>query len=206
VPTLTALAPDPRQPAYRVVAVDRGRLASLPGDAVDALDLRLGAELSGPVLERLQELAEVEAALEAAVHALAAHARSRAELGRRLRWRHAGPAVDQALARLERSGLLDDRRFAHEYARARAARGRGASRILTELLTRGVERSVAEGAVATLVDSGEATRALRNAATRRVAQLAQVPPRERRRRLLGYLGRRGFRGAEVLALVQELCP
>ena len=43
MPTLTALAPDPRQPGYRLVEVDRGRFASLPAEALQGLELTLGA-------------------------------------------------------------------------------------------------------------------------------------------------------------------
>ena len=47
MPTLTALAPDPRQPEYRLVEVDRGRFASLPAVALEPLALAVGTELAG---------------------------------------------------------------------------------------------------------------------------------------------------------------
>ncbi|PYO44168.1 MAG: hypothetical protein DMD33_04810, partial [Gemmatimonadetes bacterium] len=62
MPTLTGLAPDPHQPGYRLVDVDRGRFASLPADALQPLDLRVGAELEPALLDRLRALADVEAA------------------------------------------------------------------------------------------------------------------------------------------------
>ncbi|HKX03473.1 MAG TPA: hypothetical protein VJX71_13300, partial [Methylomirabilota bacterium] len=77
MPTLTGLAPDPRQPGYRLVEVDRGRFASLPLEAVEPLALQVGAELALPVLERLRELADVEAAERAALRALARRAHAR---------------------------------------------------------------------------------------------------------------------------------
>jgi len=97
VPIVTGLAPDPHRPGYRLVEVDRGRFASLPGEALDALPLPLtpGLELAGPVLARLQELADIEAAWRAALRALAARGRARGDLRRRLiQKQHPPQAVD----------------------------------------------------------------------------------------------------------------
>jgi hypothetical protein len=60
VPTLTGLAPDPRQPGYRLVEVDRGRFASLPIASLEPLELTVGSALGATVLERLRELADLE--------------------------------------------------------------------------------------------------------------------------------------------------
>jgi len=103
VPTLTGLAPDPRQPGYRLVEVDRGRFASLPGVALEPLSLQLGAELAPAVLERLRALADVEAAERAALRALARRAHARGDLRRRLvKKQHPPAAVDAALERVAR--------------------------------------------------------------------------------------------------------
>jgi regulatory protein len=209
VPTLTGLAPDPRQPGYRLVEVDRGRFASLPGDALDALPLPLrpGVELSAAVLARLQELADVEAASRAALRALAMRGRARRDLRRRLiQKQHPPRAVDEALARLDAQGLLDDRRFAVEYAARHAARGRGPARLVADLQRQGVDRAVADTAVGeALAEEGiDPDHALRAVAARRASQLAALPPAVRRRRLLAYLGRRGYGGAQVKELVEEL--
>lgn len=209
MPTLTGLAPDPRKPGYRLVEVDRGRFASLPGDALDALPLPLnpGVELSPPMLAHLQDLADVEAACRAGLRSLATRGRARRDLRRRLiHKQHPPRAVDEALARLDAQGLLDDRRFAVEYAARHAAGGRGPARLVADLLTQGVERAIAEAAVGeALVQEGiDPERTLRTVATRRASQLATLAPAARKRRLLAYLGRRGYRAAQVKDLVEEL--
>ena len=209
MPTLTGLAPDPRQPGYRLVKVDRGRFASLPGDALEALPLplTLGVELSAPMLARLQELADVEAACRAALHALATRGRARRDLRRRLiQKQHPPRAVDEALARLDAQGLLDDRRFALEYAARHAAGGRGPARLLADLLSQGVDRVVADAAIGeALAEEGiDPDRTLRAVAARRAAQLAALDPAVRKRRLLAYLARRGYSGVQVKELVEEL--
>ena len=204
---LTGLAPDPRRPDYRLVEVDRGRFASLPAAALAGLDLAVGREIGPRVLERLQELADLEAAHRAALRALARRAHARFDLRRRLLQRqHPAAAVDGALDRLTAAGLLDDLRFAIDYAAAKARRGRGPARLVRDLQAQGIERRVAEDAVRSSlasegVDPADAVRAL---AEKRARQLAGLPPAVRKRRLVAFLARRGFGGAEVRTLVETL--
>ena len=208
MPTLTALAPDPRQPGYRLVEVDRGRFASLPGAALEPLSLRLGAELAPAVLDRLRELADVEAAERAALRALARRAHARADLRRRLvKKQHPPAAVDAALERLTVRGLLDDGRFAAQYAALRATRGKGPARLLRDLVAQGVERRTAEDAVGRALEEEGIDPRLeaRAAAAKRARQLAGLPAPVRKRRLLAFLLRRGYSGPQLKELVQELC-
>ena len=208
MPTLTGLAPDPRQPGYRLVEVDRGRFASLPADAIEWLSLRVGAELAPAVLNRLRELADVEAAQRAALRALARRAHAWRDLARRLtKKQHPPVAVTAALERLAARGLLDDRRFAEGYAAVRATRGKGPARIVADLLAQGVERGVAEDAVGrALAEEGiDPQVEARAVATKRARQLGGLPPPVRRRRLLAFLVRRGYSGPQVKELVRELC-
>jgi regulatory protein len=208
VAILTALAPDPRQPGYRLVEVDRGRFASLPAAALESLSLQLGAELEPAVLDRLRELADVEAAERAALRALARRAHAHLDLQRRLvRKQHPPAAVDAALERLTTRGLLDDGRFAEQYAALRATRGKGPARLLRDLLAQGVERRTAERAVGrALEEEGiDPEVEARAVAAKRARQLAGLPVPVRKRRLLAFLARRGYGGAEVRDLVDELC-
>lgn len=208
MPTLTALAPDPRQPGYRLVEVDRGRFASLPLDAVEPLGLQVGAELAPAALDRLRELADVEAAERAALRALARRAHARLDLRQRLvRRQHPPAAVEAALDRLVLRGLLDDRRFAEQYAALRATRGKGPTRLLRDLQAQGVERGTAEQAVRRAleeegIDPGVEARAV---AAKRARQLAGLPLAVRKRRLLAFLVRRGYGGPQLRDLVEEMC-
>jgi len=208
VPTLTGLAPDPRQPGYRLVEVDRGRFASLPVAALEPLRLEVGAALAPAVLDRLRELADIEAAERAALRALARRAHARLDLQRRLvKKQHPPAAVEAALERLALRGLLDDRRFAEQYAALRATRGKGPVRLLRDLQAQGVERRTAEHAVRRAleeegIDPGVEARAV---AAKRARQLAGLPAPVRKRRLLAFLMRRGYAGVPLKDLVEELC-
>jgi len=204
---LTGLAPDPRRPDYRLVEVDRGRFASLPAEALADIGLVVGGEISERVFARLQELADLEGAYRAALRALARRAHARFDLRRRLlQKQHPRLAVDGALERLLAQDLLDDARFARDYAGAKAARGRGPARLVKDLLAQGVDRAVAEAAVrAALADEGvDPAAAVRVVAAKRARQLAGLPLAVRKRRLVAFLARRGFQGAEVRHIVEGL--
>jgi len=204
---LTGLAPDPRRPDYRLIEVDRGRFASVPAESLAGLDLVVGREIGPLVLERLQELADLEAAHRAALRALARRAHARFDLRRRLlQKQHPPAAVDGALDRLGAVGLLNDAQFARDFAAAKARRGRGPARLVRDLQSQGVDRRIAEDAVRTSlaaegVDPEQAVQAL---AEKRARQLAGLPAPVRKRRLVAFLVRRGFGGAEVRAVVEGL--
>jgi regulatory protein len=207
VPVVTGLAPDPRHPGYCLVEVDRGRFASLPAETVAPLRLEIGQGLSDSVLQRLQAAADQEAAGRAALRALSRRSYARFDLQRRLvRKQHPPVAVERALDRLATQGLLDDRQYAEHFAATRAARGRGPTRLVSDLVRQGVDRRLAQEAVqATLSAEGiDPGTAVRGVAARRAAQLGDLPVAVKRRRLLAYLARRGYEGHMVRTVVEEV--
>jgi regulatory protein len=207
VKRVSDLHPDRRIPGNLIVEINGARFSSLPVDVAVALDLQVDQELHDELFERLTRVADVEAAYHVAIRLLAAHPRAVNELLRRLRDRGHNPsAVAEAVGRLEAKGLIDDAEFARHFARVRLGRGHGPPRILSDLLSRGVERRLAERAIdeaadAEGVDTSEAARAL---AEKRLGQLGDLPAKTLRRRLLGYLSRRGYGGWETREMVDEL--
>src|SRR5439155_1630867 len=131
-------------------------------------------------LARLRELEDIEAACRAALRALARRSHARLDLSRKLvKKQHPPAAVEAALQRLAAQRLIDDRRFAEQYAGVRAARGRGPSRIVKDLLAQGVDRRTAEESVRRAfeeegVDPEVEARAV---AAKRARQLAELPAR-----------------------------
>jgi regulatory protein len=205
--SVTALRADPRAPGYVIIEVNRARYASLPIEAVNPLGLSVGRELDPPALERLRHLGDVEASGRVAIRLLAARPRAVNELLRRLRERGHNPsAAAEAVGRLESKGILNDAEFARHFVRLRAERGLGRSRLLRDLITRGVDRLVAERAIDEVLaaEGVDALRQARALANRRAAQLKDLPADRLQVRLLGYLARRGFQGGEVRELVRQV--
>lgn len=207
VAVLTHVAPDPHRAGYLVLQVDRGRFASLPEETIRDLSLAEGVGLDGEILGRLQHMADVEAAYRAALRAQARRPHAARDLRRRLILKqHPPAAVEAAMQRLIASGLIDDRQFAAHFVATRAPRGRGPARLLKDLLRQGLDRPTAEAALrTTLVAEGiDVERTLRLVAERRAAGLGDLPSPVKRRRLAAYLSRRGYHGAHVRRLVEDL--
>ncbi len=190
-----------------MIEVDGARFGTVSVAAVQDLQLEEGKGLSEDEAKQLSYAADVEAAHRVVLRMLSSRPRSVYEVLRRLRERGHNPsAAAEAVGRLEESGLLDDREFAEHFVRVRAPKGFGRSRLLRDLVSRGVDRRLAEQSIdrelelSGLDDSNQA----RMLAEKRAMQLGDVPRAKKRRRLVGYLERRGFRGREVIDVVDEI--
>jgi regulatory protein len=175
-----------------VVELDGVRWRTLPVDAVVAAGLGVGLELDR---ERLRALVRVRRRLRAeqvAVRALARREHSRASLDGRLA-RAGVPERERrdVVDRAQRTGLVDDARYAERRARHLADRGGGDRLMLDDLGRHGVAEDVARQAVARL--EPEAERAARLAAARGVS-----------RKTIRYLASRGFAEESLEALVAEV--
>jgi regulatory protein len=203
VTRLKALA---RRPGFVTVFVDEARFAVLPIEEVRGLGLREALELDEPAREALETAAERGKAYDAAVKLLAVRGRSTQEIVERLRRKGLRKdAVAHAIGRLESEGLLNDAAFAREYAQTRISRGFGRARIAADLSRKGVSRHDAELAVAEAGGDDEQGRRERllALARKRAGQLKGVHREVARRRLIGYLARRGYGGAGVLDVVDQ---
>ena len=206
LPLLTALEPDPRRPGTLRVEVDGVRFGAVPEELARAAGLAVGRPLDGALHERLTEAADAEGAFRTVLRALERRPFARADLGRRLvRKGHPRAAVEAALDRAHELGLLDDAAFARDYVQTRAARGRGPSRLVRDLLAMGVERTHIDRAVAAQwPDGSDRTDVPQALAAKRAAQLGSLPRPVKRRRVLAYLARRGFAGRDISELVARV--
>ena len=183
--TVTAL----RSAGRRRVAVELDGEAwrTLPLEAVVRAGLGNGVVLDRPRARTLARELRRLAALQTATSALRRRDRSARELRERLEDRGVSPVDrERTLATLESAGLLDDRRVAHERARALAGRGSGDELIRDDLGRRGLAADEIESAVAELPPEAERAAAV-------VARRGPGPKTAR------YLASRGF-GEDALTL------
>jgi len=206
LPAVTALAPDARLAGAVRVELDGAPFATVSAEVVAGIGLAVGSVLDEPARERLSSAADVEAAYRTALRALERRGFARVDLGRRLQRKgHPREAVAAALERLVALGLLDDAAFAANYVETRGPRGRGPSRLTRDLMAMGVERRLIDRALAVHVSEEAGSAAIPLAlATRRAAQLGDLPRPVKRRRLLAFLARRGFSGSEVGEMVRRI--
>ncbi len=203
---ITAIEHDPRRPGTVRLELDGSRFGVVPADLIVAEGLSPGQTITPEVHERLGAAADVEAAFRTGLRVLELRPYARADLGRRLQRKgHPRVAVDVALERLLTLGLLDDEAYARSYVQTRAARGRGPSRLIRDLLAMGVQRPIIDRAVAAEWPEGsDRTSMPQTLVSKRAAQLGALPRQTKRRRLLAYLARRGFSGWEVSAMVESV--
>ena len=145
-------------------------------------------------------------ALKAGLRLISYRPRSRHEIQIRLKRRFGNAVAQVVMDRLEEKGYIDDLKFAHFWRQNREThRPRGRRLIKQELLKRGVDKEVVDLATA---DLDEGTNAYRAAITR-LPRLQGVDYITFRRRLEGYLNRRGFRRDiiwDTIKLLWRECP
>jgi regulatory protein len=188
-------------------------------EALERSRLGVGDRLSEDARKELADLDADVRVREAALDLLSYRSRTRQELETRLRQRgfpvgRIRPCLDD----LEGKGLLDDEAVAAAFVRDRLRhRPRGKSRLVSELRAKGVDAELATDAIEQVFGDEEVTDAglAREAAERWVARqgaatlealghAARTPERDKaRRRLYGYLARRGFRGEALTAALEH---
>lgn len=198
----------------QTVGRDRARLyldgeeeprTELALDLVVRHGLAPGDTLTGERLRALVREDEAYRARSAALNLLGHRARSRQELRRRLsRKEFPEPVIEETLAWLEERGYVDDRAFAESFVRDRLRlRPRGRFALARELGRKGVDREVAEAAIAAVMEAeGVEEAALardaadawarKNRSALRKAGRSKEGRLKARRRLYGHLARRGF--------------
>jgi regulatory protein len=158
---------------------------------------------------RIRELsADPEAAgrqaRELCLRLLTDRARTRHELAEILAQEEVpAPVASGVLDRLEELRLLDDEAYAEAFVRSRQRSGVARRSMGRELQTKGVPQGAADAALEQIDAEQERATAL-SFATRRAARTAGMPEAVRRRRLYGFLARRGYPSDVVSSVVDQV--
>ena len=117
----------------------------------------------------------------------------------------AGETID----RLQARGYLDDEKFAQEFARQRLVAG-GAStrRVEQDLVRRGISAAVARIATASIVEEEgvEFGESIERLARKKAASLGDLDDLTRRRRVFGFLARKGYDLDEINSALSRIFP
>lgn len=190
------------------IHLEDDRVCTLPADEVQRRGLSEGDQLDPGQVEDLLRSSRRQEAMDRALHYLSYRSRSRFEVERYLgRKGYEEPIVEAVLARCEELGYLDDRRFAEAWVRDRIElKPRGIARLKAELRKKGVHGPEAGEAIRSAFREAGVTERdlLERAARKRWRSRRSEDPWTLRRRLFGYLRRRGFRPAEIREVVNGL--
>lgn len=199
--TITALKAQKRNPERINVYLD-GEFAFGLARIVAAW-LHIGQVLSEERIERLRQEDALEAAYQRALLALSYRPRSEQEVQRKLTEAGYDEAVRQAvIERLRNGGLVGDEQFAQAWVENRQAfRPRSKRMLAAELRQKGVGNEEIEQALLGAVD--DETMAY-EAGARYARKLTAADWETFRKRLSGYLGRKGFGYETVSVAVRRI--
>jgi regulatory protein len=190
--TITAIETQQRRQDRVNVFIDGEFSFAVRSELAATSGLRAGARLTIADRDRILSEDERAKAYEAALGLLARRPRSEREVRDRLRTKQYPPdIIDAVIERLLDRGYLNDADFARFWVENRTAyRPRGSRGLAQELASRGVDRALVDRAIEDVcVD--EPALAI-EAARKKIGSMSGLEPDVRRRRLIGFLQRRGF--------------
>lgn len=196
---------------YRVTVEDSAgarRNLVAPDEFVVRRGVREGTELGPEDAVAFLAAAATCDAYDRAVRALARRAFASVELERWLTQHGVVRTVARAqVERLTSQGLINDERFAADFVRGRVAR-RGSStwELRRDLARKGVPREIVDAAIGDIAaDAGIDDAAVaRRAAESKWRTLKRLEPQVAKRRLIGFLRRRGFGGDVVAGVMRDI--
>lgn len=206
---ITSISPQKRNPERVNVHVDGAFRIALAAEIVYAAPLRVGDLVTDAQLAELELRDQTWKAREAALNLLSFRPRTAAELRRRLREKGFDEAIaDECAAALEQRGLVDDSSFAEMFVRDRVRlRPRGRRRLVQELRSRGVDAETAGAAIAEVwANEGVSDVDLAREVAAKWSPRTGEERLRARRRLFGFLARRGFSGETARTVIDERLP
>jgi regulatory protein len=204
---ITGIVPAHRPAGRFSVLVDGREVAVLTLEAIERLRLAVGRPMDG-----LEEQVELETrrlhAYDRALNMLAFRARSSRELAQSLQRKgEERTHVDWALERLKEQGLLDDGAFARSFARTKVVDGKQSRRrVQQDLARKGVSRSLSDEAIDTVFkeEAVDQHAIVQEAARKKLRSLGGLEPAVQRRRLYGFLARRGYELDDIRRVLSEI--
>ena len=115
--------------------------------------------------------------------------------------------ADDVIRRLVDNGLLNDAKYAEQYARSKIlTTGASKRRLQQELYRKGIKGDLATTAIANVIEQEEIDPAavVERVAKKKLVQLGNLDPLIVRRRLFAFLARRGYDLDEIKAVVSRL--
>jgi regulatory protein len=195
---ITRIEVQQKRPDRRNIYADGSFLIGIHVETLLRSGLRMGDTISDDQLHSLQESEDLLAARHLALRYLARRPRSEREVRDKLRDKEFGQReIDRVLADLLQSGLVNDLEFARSYIRnSLTMRPLGELRLKQKLVLLGVQRALIDQAMNEVKGGDE----MHEAASRAARQFLQRSSRSQRkeerdqirRRLIGFLTRRGF--------------
>ncbi len=220
--TITDIQEIPELPSHRQLFLAGTPFVVIHASLIEKFGLRLGLEIEAETIEKIIAADEVMRAKNYALRLLREESGktatdepetsrptvkpkrySKSEIAQKLeREGFSTDAIETSIAELIRSGHIRDRKFAENWiVRRQKSNPRGKSLLKRELVDKGIDKETAEQVVAT-VETEDETKVALEIAQKRAKQYKRLPMHVAKRRLHGFLARRGF-GSDIVRQVVE---
>jgi regulatory protein len=188
--TITTIKKMPGRQKRAQIFVDGKPIMSLSGEILQKKRITEGTEIGDAEVANLAQAEQSRRCVEAATRLLIYRPRSEAELKKRLLQRKFAPdMVEATIVKMREQGLIDDAAFARFWTENREAfRPRSRRMTALELKQKGIDNEIIDKVVSSLDDEASAY----EVALKKGRSLAGLEYETFRRRLGGFLTRRGF--------------
>ena len=194
MPKITAITEQRRRKNRRSVHIDGEFAFGCNLNVVARFRLREGMTISESLRREIEEGEVQQEAFDHATRLLGMRMQSERELRTKLGRKDYGTvAIDAVIENLKRLNYVDDVKFAASRAADQAnVKKHGKVRAVQELMKSGVARPLAEKATAAAYQDVDPKAAAVELAAKRLPNLRRLDAETAKRRLVGFLQRRGF--------------
>jgi regulatory protein len=202
---VTGIKTDPANGSRRIVTLEDGSEFSLHRELLVKHGLRLGVEIEKGSIEETAHEDELRRARDYAYNLLVCRDYTSQQMARKLAAK--GFSVDVAgvvIGKLQKIGYIRDDRYARNWVQSRMRNNpRGRSMLKYELLSRGINKETIDSVLDEMDISVEYDSAIR-AARKQMKHYSRLREVVARRRLYGFLTRRGFEVELVKKVIDKV--
>ena len=202
---ITDIQPHSKIPSHHQLFLDDKPFVVIPSNLIENLGLRVGLEIESQTIEKLIAADEAMRAKNYALNILRENIYSKTQMTRQLeREGFKEQAIDTIIAELIQSGHIRDRQYAEKWVQRRQkSNPKGRAVLKQELIDKGVDPETAEQVLAEVKTEDEKRLALQ-IAQKQSKKYKNLPAHVAKRRLHGFLARRGFESETILQVIEKV--
>ena len=202
---LTDIQIDAESPLRRLLFLDSAYFDTVDASCISKFGLRVGLEIEEKVLQKLIEAAEEMRAKCCALELLSSRGYSKCEMIYQLEQEGFGSRViDTTLEDLEQLGYIKDEEFAKKWVvRRQRSKPKGKRVLAHELADQKIDKTTIDRVIAGIDDVVESNTALQ-LAQKQAKRYESLPLQVAKRRLHGFLLRRGFDYETIQSAIERV--
>ena len=202
---LTDIQIDEEAPSRRILFLDGVYFDSVDAGCIPKLGLRVGLEIEAEVLQKLIQADEAMRAKNYALELLSSQSFSKNQMVYHLGQKGFGSeAIEITLEDLEQLGHIKDENFAKKWvARRQRSKPKGKKMLAHELVNQSIDKTTVDRVLSGIQDAEETKMAL-ELAQKQVKRYRSLPPDVAKRRLHGFLHRRGFDYEAIQSVIERV--